>query len=247
MFKGSIRKCKISVMLKITLLYGYNCSYAVPQRVQCKEYNLQFMLLCNSCIYFAHAIKIVWYIVISCSHNTLVFRRFAISDYMVTTAAYDEIRNESDHGGDPTGLFSNIAVHNLFVWMHYYSTRYTFFPDERGTQSGIDVAHGGQGIVTWHRLYLLFFDRRLQKMTHDKSFPVSYWKWSENKETYTICTEKHLGVTNVTTGRVTGKYFTSWSVIFTEEQTRGMTRMCNSSDEKSWLGRWVPKKKRSRR
>ena len=70
MFKGSIRKCKISVMLKITLLYGYNCSYAVPQRVQCKEYNLQFMLLCNSCIYFAHAIKIVWYIVISSSHNT---------------------------------------------------------------------------------------------------------------------------------------------------------------------------------
>lgn len=147
-------------------------------------------------------------------------------------------------GGDPTGLFSNITVHNLFVWMHYYSTRYTFFPDERGTQSGIDVAHGGQGILTWHRLYLLFFDRSLQKMTHDKSFPVSYWKWTENKETCTICTEKHLGVTNVTTGRVTGKYFTSWSVIFTEEQTRGMTRICNSSDEKSWLGRLNSKEKK---
>lgn len=51
-------------MLNVTLLYGYNCSYAVLQRVQCKEYNLQFMLLCNSCIYFAHAIKNVWYIVI---------------------------------------------------------------------------------------------------------------------------------------------------------------------------------------
>ena len=163
---------------------------------------------------------------------------------MVTTAAYDEIRNESDHGGDPTGLFSNITVHNLFVWMHYYSTRYTFFPDERGTQSGIDVAHGGQGILTWHRLYLLFFDRSLQKMTHDKSFTVPYWKWTENKETCIICTEKHLGVTNVTTGRVTGIYFTSWSVICTEEQTRGLTRMCNSSDEKSWLGRLNSKEKK---
>ena len=119
-----------------------------------------------------------------------------------------------------------------------------FFPDERGTQSGIDVAHGGQGILTWHRLYLLFFDRSLQKMTHDKSFTVPYWKWTENKETCTICTEKHLGVTNVTTGRVTGKYFTSWSVICTEEQTRGLTRMCNSSDEKWWLGRLNSKEKK---
>ena len=121
-------------MLKITLLYGYNCSYAVLQRVQCKEYNLQFMLLCNSCIYFAHAIKIVWYIVIFSSHNTLVFRRFAISDYMVTTAAYDDIRNESDHGGDPTGLFTNITVHKLVSLdalllnkVHFFS-RWTRYP-----------------------------------------------------------------------------------------------------------------------
>ena len=55
--KGVSENAKISIMLKITLLYGYNCSYAVLRRVQCKEYNLQFMLLCNSCIYFAHAIK----------------------------------------------------------------------------------------------------------------------------------------------------------------------------------------------
>lgn len=70
---------------------------------------------------------------------------------------------------------------------------------------------------------------------NDKSFTVPYWKWTENKETCTICTEKHLGATNVTTGRVTGKFFTSWSVICTEAQTRGLTRMCNSSDEKSSL------------
>ena len=230
--KGVSENAKISVMLKKTLFCGYDRSYAVLPRVQCKEYNLQFMLLS---IYFPHAIKSVWCTVIFSSHNTLVFRRFAISDYMVTTAAYDEIRNESDHGGDPTGLFSNITVHNLLVWIHHNSTLHTFFPDEHNTKTGIDIAHGGQGILTWHRLYLLFFDRSLQKMTHDKSFAVPYWKWTENKETCTICTEKHLGATNVTTGRVTGKYFTSWSVICTEEQTRGLTRMCNSSDEKSSL------------
>ena len=63
MFKGSIRKCKNFGNVKDNVIVdyctGYNCSYAVLQRVQCKEYNLQFTLLCNSCIYFAHAIKIV--------------------------------------------------------------------------------------------------------------------------------------------------------------------------------------------
>ena len=88
---------------------------------------------------------------------------------MVTTAAYDEIRNESDHGGDPTGLFSNITVGCTITQQGTI-----FFSDERGTQSGVDDAHGGQGILTWHRLYLLFFDRSLQKMTYDKSFTVPY-------------------------------------------------------------------------
>ena len=111
-------------MLKKTLFCGYDRSYAVLPRVQCKEYNLQFMLLS---IYFPHAIKSVWCTVIFSSHNMLVFRRLAISDYMVTTAPYDEIRNESDHGGDPTGLFSNITVHNLLVWIHHNSTLHTFF------------------------------------------------------------------------------------------------------------------------
>ena len=159
MFKGSIRKCKNFGNVKDNVIIdyckGYNCSYAVLQRVQCKEYNLQFMLLCNSCIYFAHAIKIVWYIVIFSSHNTLVFRRFAISDYMVTKAAYDEIRTESNHGE----TLQDFSPTSRFITCLFGCTTTQqgtlFFPDERGTQSGIDVAHGGQGILTWHRLYLL--------------------------------------------------------------------------------------------
>lgn len=155
---------------------------------------------------------------------------------MVTTAAFEEIQEEINHGRDPTGLFYNITYYNMFVWMHYYSTRLTLFPDGR-TYSGIDVAHEGQGILTWHRLYLLFFERSIQKLTRDETFTVPYWSWTENKDKCTICTKDHLGVTDLKTGRVTGKYFAAWNVICTADQTHELTRMCNSSDERPWLER----------
>lgn len=151
MFKGSIRKCKISVMLKITLLYGYNCSYAVPQRVQCKEYNLQFMLLCNSCIYFAHAIKIVWYIVISCSHNTLVspgllsaiiwWRRLRTMKYGMKVTTGETLQDFSPTSRFITCLFGCTTTQQgtLFFQMNAVPSLELTLPTEgKGSSLGID-------------------------------------------------------------------------------------------------------------
>ena len=87
--------------------------------------------------------------------------KYFLSDYVVTTKFYDEISETVEAGKDPSRLFYNVSNHDLFTWMHYYSGRDTIYPPNV-TKSDIDFAHGGQGFPTWHRLYLLAWERTLQ-------------------------------------------------------------------------------------
>ena len=89
--------------------------------------------------------------------------KYFLSDYVVTTTFYKNINDIVEAGKDPSGLFYNITNYDLFTWMHYYSARDTIYlhPTNK-TKPEIDFAHDGQGFPTWHRLYLLAWERALQ-------------------------------------------------------------------------------------
>ena len=145
--------------------------------------------------------------------------RYYISNYVVTLTPYEEINKTVMANRDPTALFHNISNYDLFVWMHYYAARNTIKPHNI-TWKDIDFAHEGQGFPTWHRLYMLAWERTLQEIGNDENFAVPYWDWTGSKTQCdpAICSEELLGVTNQADGTVKGKYFNNWYVICSNEQ-----------------------------
>lgn len=146
------------------------------------------------------------------------------SDYVVSRSSYQEIQERTLAGQDPTSLFHNVTVFDLFVWVHYYAALGPVHADNL-TGTVMDFAHEGQGFLTWHRLYLLAIERTIQEVTEDEEFAIPYWDWTVNEDKCEICTEDLLGVTEGD-GTVKGKYFNNWSTICTYEDTL-MTQMCD--------------------
>ena len=122
--------------------------------------------------------------------------------------------------------------------MHYYAASDTILPHDI-TESDIDFAHDGQGFPSWHRLYLLAWERTLQEVGNDEEFALPFWDWTGNPNQCdpTICSEELLGVTNQTTGIVRGKYLDNWYVLCTREQTFDLTEPCEPDDRRDGLKR----------
>ena len=160
--------------------------------------------------------------------------RYVESDYLVTTAFYQEINDTINNGSDPTGFFTDVSIHELFVWLHYYTTqRDTVLPDKTVIPF-MDFAHQGQGFPTWHRLYLLAWERALQEMSGDEDYAIPFWDWTES-EKCKICSEELLGNTS-SNGDVVGKYFEDWLTICYPLETNG-TNNSNLCDPNAKTGK----------
>ena len=163
-------------------------------------------------------------------------------DYVLTNSSYDDIRKEVQAGRDPKGLFFSIKNYDLFAWIHYYAARDTIHPDGH-TDADIDFAHDGQGFPTWHRLYMLAWERSIQELNNDEDFTVPYWDWTENKGTdCDFCTKDLLGVRGAD-GSVTGKYLNDWYIICTNNQTNNLVQMCDPTNTKRGLERVTNKER----
>ena len=69
-----------------------------------------------------------------------------------------------------------VTSYDLFVYLHHMAAREN---DQCKGRLGtiIDFAHEGPTFLTWHRYYLLLFERELQTITNDSSFALPYWDW----------------------------------------------------------------------
>lgn len=165
------------------------------------------------------------------------------SDYVLTTTFYEDINRTVQAGGDPMALFYNVSNYDLFVWMHYYAARDTIHPNNI-TDAAIDFAHDGQGFASWHRLYMMAWEKTIRELTGDEDFALPYWDWTANPECDPkICSEELLGVTKQDDGVVKGKYFKDWYVICTSDQTNSLTKMCDPRDKKRGLERFTKKQR----
>ena len=154
--------------------------------------------------------------------------RYVISDYVVATTFLEDIQATIARGEDPLTKFDEVPVYDLFVWQHYYAARNTFLKD--GTmKEDIDFAHDGQGFPTWHRLYLLAWERALQEVNDDGDFAIPYWDWTDN-DLKELCTKEVLGE-NTESGTVEGKYLDGWYSICTTgtipTSAKNGTRICD--------------------
>ena len=153
------------------------------------------------------------------------------SDFVVTSTPYNKINETIMKGDDPKDLFYDVTYYDLFTWIHYYAARDTILPNDE-KEPDIDFAHDGQGFPSWHRLYLLAWERTLQEVGNDEEFALPFWDWTGNPNQCdpAICSKELLGVTDQTTGTVKGDYFNDWYVLCTHEKTEDLTKPCDPTD-----------------
>ena len=56
-----------------------------------------------------------------------------------------------------------------------------------------DYAHESGGFPTWHRLYLLWFEREMQILTGHEDFSVPYWDWTEKHDREKLFADDYFG------------------------------------------------------
>ncbi|XP_066535256.1 tyrosinase [Hoplias malabaricus] len=133
-------------------------------------------------------------------------------DYVIATATRAQMQ---DMNGTLTPRFSNVSVYDLFVWMHYYVSRDTLLGAGRVWQD-VDFAHEAAAFLPWHRVFLLFWENEIRKLTGDANFTIPYWDWT-NAEDCQVCTDALMGGRSSLDPNLISpaSVFSSWKVICT--------------------------------
>ncbi|XP_040278574.1 tyrosinase [Bufo bufo] len=153
-------------------------------------------------------------------------KRTISPDYVIATGTYEQMNN----GSNP--LFADINVYDLFVWLHYYSSRDAFL--EGGlVWSNIDFAHEAPGFLPWHRFFLLQWEHELQKVTGDENFTIPFWDWRDAKQC-DVCTDEFFGGIHPTSTVLLSpaSFFSSWQVVCSQPEEYNRLRiLCNGTNE----------------
>lgn len=127
-------------------------------------------------------------------------------DYVIATGTYSQMNN----GSNP--MFRDISVYDLFVWMHYYASRDTLLGGSNVWRD-IDFAHEAPGFLPWHRVFLLMWERQIQRITGDENFTIPYWDWRD-AEDCEVCNDEYMGGRHPTNPNLLSpaSIFSSWQV-----------------------------------
>lgn len=75
----------------------------------------------------------------------------------------------------PSPESSAINIYDQYVALH----RYVRNMNPPGAANNIDMAHAGPAFLSWHRYYLLRFERAMQAMKPAVPFALPYWDWTD--------------------------------------------------------------------
>ena len=95
-----------------------------------------------------------------------------------------------------------------------------------------DYAHESTGFLTWHRLFLLWFEREMQILLEDRSFTIRYWNWTNTNDRTSIFSFNKLG-SNGNDGTVNSTYYggNNWkSVCWFPSNSTKKHQTCNPTD-----------------
>ncbi|XP_063286924.1 tyrosinase [Pelobates fuscus] len=150
-------------------------------------------------------------------------------DYVISTGTYAQMNN----GSNP--MFADVSVYDLFVWMHYYASRDAFVGNEPNSTvwTDIDFAHDAPGFVPWHRFFLLFWEREIQKTAGDENFTIPYWDWRDAQQC-DVCTDDLMGGVHPTNPGLLSpaSFFSSWQIMCSQTSEYNSRRaLCNGTGE----------------
>nr|ANN11874.1 tyrosinase protein [Cyprinus carpio 'color'] len=148
-------------------------------------------------------------------------------DYMIVTGVYSQMNNGS------TPMFTNISVYDLFVWMHYYVSRDALLGGPGNVWADIDFAHESAAFLPWHRVYLLFWEHEIRKLTGDFNFTIPYWDWRDAQDCQ-VCTDELMGARSPLNPNLISpsSVFSSWKVICSQPEDYNQREvLCDGSPE----------------
>ena len=92
---------------------------------------------------------------------------------VVTSTPHEDIYETVMNGGDPKPFFNEVTMtcSRGCITMLHVTPFYLVVKKE----SDMDFAHDGQGFPSWHRLYLLAWERTLQEIGNDEEFALPFW------------------------------------------------------------------------
>ncbi|XP_070567031.1 tyrosinase-like [Ptychodera flava] len=157
-----------------------------------------------------------------------------VSDNMIPTPLYSDM----DNGRNPK--FNEINVYDEFVWMHYFAARQNLEKGRKTQHKDIpsvvqaDFAHAGPAFLTWHRAYMLFWERALQKISGDEDFLISYWDWAGEPDC-TVCNDNYVGESDKNGHTLTGS-FSNWRLLCHDfEELTKEGELCSNDRDASTL------------
>ncbi|XP_056409942.1 tyrosinase-like [Hyla sarda] len=106
--------------------------------------------------------------------------------------------------------FRDASYYDIWCFIHYYATK----PFINNTQENVilNYAHGSSGFLTWHRLYLLYLEKSIQKCMNDPSFALPYYDWGRDPNC-SVCTDEMLGGNN-NKGQINkNSIFSHWKMV----------------------------------
>ena len=99
-----------------------------------------------------------------------------------------------------------------------------------------NYGHGSTAFLTWHRLYLLWFEKEIRILTGDSDFKLSYWNWLAATEDNwnMLYTTKKLGSMDASGYVIESSIYggeTNWPpVCLYEETSDKFKEICNPTE-----------------
>ncbi|XP_070564639.1 tyrosinase-like [Ptychodera flava] len=165
----------------------------------------------------------------------LLMAKDTVSDYMIPTTLYQDM----DDGRNPQ--FNEINVYDQFVWYHYYVARQNLVQTTQ-TNTNIekssvfaDFAHEGPAFLTWHRAYLLTWERALREVSGDDDFTIPYWDWAGESDC-NVCTDEYFGGSDATDNNTLTGSFENWRTLCADfENLSERGQLCSNNVNESSL------------
>ncbi|CAH2226298.1 tyrosinase [Pelobates cultripes] len=110
-----------------------------------------------------------------------------------------------------TFQFKNASYYDIAAFLHYYAIK----PAINNSQvvGGLNYAHASSGFLTWHRLYILFFEHLMRICTGVETFTCPYNDWQDDSGC-ALCTNDFIGDSNEQGKLSEFSIFSRWKVSY---------------------------------
>ncbi|CAJ0953761.1 unnamed protein product [Ranitomeya imitator] len=112
--------------------------------------------------------------------------------------------------------FQSASYYDVWCYIHNYITRQ--FINNTRENNILNFGHGSTAFLTFHRAYMFYLERALQRCTKDPNFTLLYYDWRSEPEC-SICNDDFLGG-NDAHGRINKtSVFYNWRDVFDEPKS----------------------------